>query len=135
MDNVYTSIEEGNTIIKRKILIIFNGMTIDSNKKLFITVTELFIRRKKLNISLVLWHNVISLFQKILIQHSILLCKFQTKESFNKSHLIIHQILTFKTLLIFIKNQLQNNFVFLVIDTTFASDKSSRFKKNLLEGI
>ena len=54
MDNVYTSIEEGNTIIKRKILIIFNGMTIDSNKKLFITVTELFIRRKKLNISLVL---------------------------------------------------------------------------------
>ena len=53
-------------------------MTADSNKKLFIMLTELFVRRKKLNISLVLSHNVILLFQKILIQHSILLWKFQT---------------------------------------------------------
>ena len=36
-----------------------------SNKKLNIIVTELFIREKKLNISLFLLHNLISLFQKV----------------------------------------------------------------------
>ena len=37
-----------------------------SNKKLNIIVTELFIREKKLNISLFLLHNLISLFQKVI---------------------------------------------------------------------
>ena len=37
-----------------------------SNKKLNLIVTELFIRVKKLNISLFLLHNLISLFQKVI---------------------------------------------------------------------
>ena len=37
-----------------------------SNKKFNPIVTELFIRGRKLNISLFLLHNLISLFQKIL---------------------------------------------------------------------
>ena len=74
-----------------------------SNKKRNPIVTELFIRGRKLNISLVFitqLHNLILLFQKILdeIQHTILLRKFQTKENSNKLCLIIHHILTFKTL-------------------------------------
>ena len=47
-----------------------------------------------------------------LIPHTILLWKFQTKERFNKSHLIIHQILTFKILWIFLKNARQNHSLF-----------------------
>ena len=37
-----------------------------SNKKLNPVVTELFVRAGKLNVSIVLLHNLISLFQKIL---------------------------------------------------------------------
>ena len=55
MDDIYKNIEEYNPNKKQKILIIFDGMITDilSNKKLNPIVTELFIRGRKLNISLV----------------------------------------------------------------------------------
>ena len=55
MDDIHGNIEEYNPNKKRKKLIVFNDMIADmlSNKKLNLTVTELFIRVRKLNISLV----------------------------------------------------------------------------------
>ena len=55
MDDIYKNIEEYNPNKKCKILISFNDMIADmfSNKKLNSIVTELFIRGRKLNISLV----------------------------------------------------------------------------------
>ena len=55
MNDIYTSMEENNSNKKRKILIAFYDITVDmlSNKKLNPTVPELFIRGRKLNISLV----------------------------------------------------------------------------------
>ena len=55
MNDVYKSIEEYNPGKKRKVLIVFDDMIVDiiSNKKLQPVVTELFIRGRKLNISLV----------------------------------------------------------------------------------
>ena len=55
MINIYKNIEECNPNKKRKILIVFDDMIADmlSNKKLNSVVTELFIRGKKLNTSLV----------------------------------------------------------------------------------
>ena len=55
MDDIYKTIEEYNPNKKRKILIAYDFMITDmfSNRKLDPEVTELFIRRKKLNISLV----------------------------------------------------------------------------------
>ena len=54
MDDVYKNIEEYDPNKKRKILIVFDDMIADmlSNKKLNPIVTELFIRGRKLNISL-----------------------------------------------------------------------------------
>ena len=54
MQDVYKNIEEYNPRKKRKKLIVFNGMIADliSNKKLNSIVTELFIRGRKLSISL-----------------------------------------------------------------------------------
>ena len=68
MDNIYKSIEEYNPNKKHKILIVFDDMIADmpTNKKLNPIVTEFFIRGRKLNISLILLHNLILLFQKIL---------------------------------------------------------------------
>ena len=55
MDNIYKNIEGYNPNKKLKILIVFDDMIADmlSNKKLNPIVTELFIRGRKLNISLV----------------------------------------------------------------------------------
>ena len=54
MDDIYKNIEEYNPNKKRKILIVFDDMIADmlSNKKLNPIVTELFIRGRKLKISL-----------------------------------------------------------------------------------
>ena len=55
MDNIYKNIEEYNPNQKLKILIVFDDRIADmlSNKKLNSIVTELFIRGRKLNISIV----------------------------------------------------------------------------------
>ena len=55
MDDIYKNIEEYNANKKQKILIVFDDMIIEmlSNKKLSPIVAELFIRGRKLNISLV----------------------------------------------------------------------------------
>ena len=86
MDDVYTNIEVSLNYNPNKKLIILDDML--SNKKLNTIVTELVIRERKLNISLVF----------------IMQCYFavprniRVNKSFNKLHLIIDQILTFKTL-------------------------------------
>ena len=68
MDDIYRNIQEYISNKKQKILIVFDDMIafLLNNKSLNPTVTELFVTRRKLNISLVLLHNLISLFQKIL---------------------------------------------------------------------
>ena len=55
MNDIYKNIEEYNPNKKRKISIVFDDMMPDmlSNKKRNPTVAELFIRGRKLNISLV----------------------------------------------------------------------------------
>ena len=55
MEDIHENIEKYIPNKKQKILIVFNDMIADmlSNKKLNPTVTELFIRGRKLNISLV----------------------------------------------------------------------------------
>ena len=55
MQDVYKNIEEYNANKERKILIAFDDMIADmiNNKKLNLIVTELFLRGRKLNMSLV----------------------------------------------------------------------------------
>ena len=55
MDDVYNNIEKHNPESENKVLIVVDDMTPDmiSNKKLNPIVTELFIKTRKLNISLV----------------------------------------------------------------------------------
>ena len=54
MQQVYENIEEYNSEKKRKVLIVFDDMIADmiSNKSLNSLATELYIRDRKLNISL-----------------------------------------------------------------------------------
>ena len=68
MQNVYKNIDEYNTDKKRKISIVFHDMVANmiNNKKLNSIATELFIRGRKLNISLFLLHSHTLRFQKLL---------------------------------------------------------------------
>ena len=55
MDDFYENLEDYNPRKKSKVLIVFDDMIPDmeANKKLSLIVTELFLREKNLNISLV----------------------------------------------------------------------------------
>ena len=55
INDVYENLEDYNPTKKRKVLIVFDNMIsdIEANKKFSPVVTELFIRERKLNISLV----------------------------------------------------------------------------------
>ena len=68
MDHVYENIDDYNPIRKRKILIVFDATIADimTNSKFQAIIKELFIRCRKLNISLSLniSLNLIFLFQK-----------------------------------------------------------------------
>ena len=104
MNDIYENIEEYNRNKKRKIFIVFDDMitNILNIKKRNPIITELFIRGRKLNISLVFITEFYFAVPKT-IRLTISLRKFQTNKNFNKLYLIIHQILTLKTLWIFIK--------------------------------
>ena len=61
IDDVYENINDYNPSRKIKILIVFDDMIADimSNKKFQAMIKELFIRCRKLNISLVFYHSVL----------------------------------------------------------------------------
>ena len=107
------------------------------NKKLNPIITELCIRGRKLNISLVFIMQFYFAVPKDIIRNCThyFIIKIQINENLNKLLTKIHQILTFKTLLIFTKYVLQNHILFYVIDNTLTSDNPSTFRKNLKERI
>ena len=66
IDDVYENLEDYNPTKKMRVLIAFDDMTADmeSNRILNPVVTELLLKGRKLNISLVLYHNLISKLPK-----------------------------------------------------------------------
>ena len=90
MHNVYKNIDEYNPDKDRKIWIAFDDMIADmiNNKKLNSIITELFIRGRKLNISIVF---ITQSYFKVpkdvrLSSTHFLSWKFRIKENFNKLH-------------------------------------------------
>ena len=85
----------------QKILIVFDDRIADmlSNKKINPIIIELFIRGRKLNISLVfMTQSYFAVPRNIRLNSTCyFIMKISKKKTFNKSHLIIHWILTFKT--------------------------------------
>ena len=89
--------------VKNEILIVLNDMIADirSNKKLYRIVTELFIRGRKLNIISLVFitqsYFAVPKYIRLNSTHYFLL-KILNKRELIKLHVIILQILTFKTL-------------------------------------
>ena len=88
MCDVYKNSDEYNIDKERKILIVFDDMTADiiKNKKLNSIVTELFIRGRKLNISLVfITQSYFKVPKDVRLNTSyFFVVKLSNKENFNK---------------------------------------------------
>ena len=135
MHDVYKNIGEYNLDKENKILIVFDDMIADMihNKKLNSTVTELFIRGCKLNISLVF---ITQSYFKVPKDVRLNTTHFFTSKSPNKRELqqiaINHSSdISTKDFGNINKKCTAEPYSFLVNDTTLASDNRLRFRKNL----
>ena len=136
MQNVYKNIEDYNPGNKRKILIVFDDMIADmiNKKRLNPIVTELFIRGRKLNISVVFITQSSFKVPKVVRLRS---THFFTMKILNKRDL--QQIasnhssdIDFKDFMKIYKKCTAEPYSFLVNDTTLPADDPLRFRKNLL---
>ena len=136
MQDVYENIEDYNPIKKRKILIDFDDMIADiiNNNKLNPIVTELFIRDRKLNISIVF---IMQSYFKVpkdvrLNSTHFFIMKIPNKRELQQIALNQSSDIDFKDFMQIYKKCTKEPYSFLVNDTTLPSDDPLRFRKNLL---
>ena len=136
MQDVYKNIEDYNPIKKRKILIAFYDMigNMTNNNKLNPIVTELFIRGRKLNISIVFITQSYFKMPKDVRLNSIhfFSMKIPNKRELQQTALNHSSNIDFKDFMNIYKKCTAKPYSFLVNDTTLPSDDPLRFRKNLL---
>ena len=136
MQDVYKNIEDYNPIKKRKILIIFDDMIADmiNNNKLNPIVNELFIRSRKLNISIVFITKSYFKVPKDVRLNSthFSIMKIPNKRELQQTALNHSSDIDFKDFMNIYKKCTKEPYSFLVNDTTLPSDNPLRFRKNLL---
>ena len=136
MQDVYKNIEDYNPIKKHEVLIIFDDMIVNmiNNSKLNPIVTELFIRGRKLNISIVF---IMQSYFKVpkdvrLNSMHFFIMKIPNKRELQQIALNHSSDIDFKDFMNIYKKCTKEPYSFLVNDTTLPSDNPLRFTKNLL---
>ena len=137
MQDVYKNIENDNPGRKRKILIVFDDMIADMiyNKKRNPIVTELFIRRRKFNISIVIItqsYFKVSKDVRLNSKHFFIM-KFPNKRELQQITLNHSSDIDFKDFIKIYKIYAAEPYSFLVNDATLPSDDPLKFRKNLLK--
>ena len=134
MQDVYKNIEDYNPIKKRKVLIIFDDMIADMiNNKLNPIVTELFIRGRKLNISVVFITQSYFKVPKVRLNSThFFIMKIPNKRELQQIALNHSSDIDFKDFINIYKKCTKEPYSFLVNDTTLPSNNPLRFRKNLL---
>ena len=135
MYDIYKNINDYNLDKENKILTVFDNMIADmiNNKKQNSIVTELFIRDRTLNISLVFITQ--SYFKvpkdvRLNTTHFFIL-KIPTERELQQIAKNHSSDIDFKDFVRIYKKCMDKPFSFLVSDTTFASNDPLRFRKNL----
>ena len=136
MQDVYRNIEDYNPIKKRKILIVFDDMIAGmiNNNKLNPILTELYIRGRKLNISIVF---ITQSYFKVpkdvrLSSTHFFIMKIPNKRELQQIALNHSYNINFKDFMNIYKKCTAEPYYFLVNDTTLPSDNPLRFRRNLL---
>ena len=129
MHDVYENIDQYNLGKKCEVLIVFDDISdMINNKKLNPIVTELFIRGRKLNISIVF----ITKEVRLNTTHFFIV-KIPSKRELQQIALNHSSGIDFKDFMKIYKKYTAEPYSFLVNDTTLPSDNPLRFRKNLLE--
>ena len=135
--DVYENIEEYNLGKKGKVLIVFDDMVADmiSNKKLNPVVTELFIRGRKLNISIVfITQSYVKVPKEIRLNTThFFIIKILSKRELQQIGINHSSDIDFKDFTKILEKCTAKNYSFLVSDTTLRSDNSFRYRENLLK--
>ena len=136
IDDVYENLEDYNPTKKRRVLIVFDDMIADmeSNKKLSPIVTELFLRGRKLNISLVFISQSYFKVPKTIRLNAThyFIMKIPNKRELQQIASNHSSDIDFKDFMKLYKDYTKEPYSFLVNDTTLSSDNPLRFRKNLL---
>ena len=137
MQDVYKNIEDHNPGKKRKILIVFDDMIADmiNNKKLNPIVIGLFIRGRKLNISIVfITQSYFKVPKDVRLNFThFFIMKTPNKRELQQIALNHSSDIDFKDFIKIFKKYTAEPYFFLVNDTTLSSDDPLRFTKNLLK--
>ena len=136
MQDVYKNIEDYNLGEKRKVLIVFDDMIADmiNNNKLDSIVIELFIRGRKLNVSIVfIMQSYFKLPKDVRLNSAhFFIMKIPNKRELQKIALNHSSDIDFKDFIKIYKIYTKKQYCFLVNDTILPSDDPLRFRKNLL---
>ena len=137
MQDVYKNIEDYNPVKKCKILIVFDDMIADmisNNNKLNSIVTDLFIRGRKLNISVVfITQSYFKVPKDVRLNSThFFIMKIPNKRELQQIALNHSSDIDFKDFMNIYKKCTAKPYSFLVNDTTLPSDDPLRFRKNLL---
>ena len=136
MQDVYKNIEDYNPGQKRKILIVFDMIAdMINNKKLHPLVTELFIRGRKLNISIVFITQSYFKVPKYVRLNSthFFIMKIPNKRELQQIALNHSSDIDFKDFIKIYRKCTAEPYSFLVNGTTLPSDDPLRFRKILLK--
>ena len=135
MQDVYKNIEDYNPGKERKILIVFDDMISDiiNNKKLNPIVTELFIRGRKLNISIVfITQSYFKVPKDVRLNSThLFIMKILNKRELQQIALNHSSDINFKDFMKIYKESTKESYSFLVNDATLQSGNPIRFRYNL----
>ena len=136
MQDVYKNIDEYNTDKERKILIVFDDMVADmiNNKKIDSIATELLIRGRKLNISLVfITQSCFKVSKDVRLNSTqFFILQIPNKRELQQTALNHSSDINSKDFIKIYKKNVFLNYIFLVNDSMLASANSLRFRKIFL---
>ena len=135
MHNVYKNIDEYNIVKERKILIVFDDIIADliNNKNLNSIVNELFIRGRKLNISLVfITQSYFKVPKDVRLNTShFFIAKIPNKRELQQIAINHSSDISTNDFANIYRKFTDETYSFLVNDSTLASNNPLRFRKNM----
>ena len=135
MDDLFSNIDDSNPKRKRQILIMFNDVIADilTNKKIQAIIKELFIRCRKLNVSLVfITQSYFSVpIEARLNSTHYLIMKISNRKDLQQTAIDHSADIDYKSFLKIYKNCKKEPYSFLTIDTILPGNNPMKFRKNL----
>ena len=133
IDDIYENIDDYNPTGKRKLLIIFDDMIADimTNKNFQAIIKDLFIRCRKLNISLVfITQSYFSVPKDVRLNST----HYFIMRINNKRELQNHSVeIDYKDFMKIYREYTREPYNFLTIDTTLPASNPLKFRKNLFD--